>query len=228
MSETIRAVTTLAEPTTDETLHERASRLIRETSTFAAAAGITMRDTPGPLFRLLVLACLLAAPVQHGTAIRASRALRPFTRTPAALAESDPDDVSRALTLAGYWRFHHTKAALLVRAGADVVDRCSGDLRRLYATADSTEDLHRQLRRIPGVGTQAAHIVLREAQAVWPDVAPYLDERVLRGAATLGLPEHPEELADLVDPCDLPRLAAACVRATLGSAPSPPLATDVV
>ncbi|WP_420111653.1 endonuclease [Pseudactinotalea sp.] len=216
MSAPLHAVTALDAPSTDASPHEHAARLIRETSTFAAAAGSTVRDTPAPLFRLLVLACLLAAPVQHTTAIRASRALRPFTRTPAALAESDPADVSRALTLAGYWRFHHTKAALLVQAGADVLERCSGDLRRLSATADSAEDLHRLLRRIPGVGTQAAHIVLREAQGVWPDVAPYLDERVLRGAATLGLPAHPEELADLVDPFDLPRLAAACVRATLG------------
>jgi hypothetical protein len=183
--------------------------------TFAAEAGIDLRDAPAPLFRLLVLACLLAAPVQHTTAIRAALALRPLTRTAKALAEADPDDVSRALTTAGYWRFHHTKAALLVRAATDVVDRCGGDLRRLYREADSAGSLHRTLRRIPGVGAQAAHIVMREAQGVWPDLQPYLDARVLDGAARLGLPTEPGELAALVDPVDLPRLAAGCVRATL-------------
>lgn len=186
--------------------------------TFAAEAGIDLRDSPAPLFRLLVLACLLAAPVQHTTAIRASLALRPLTRTAKTLSEADPDEVSRALTTAGYWRFHHTKAALLVRAGTDVVDRYGGDLRRAYREADSPESLHRALRRIPGVGSQAAHIVLREAQGVWPDLQPCLDDRVLDGAARLGLPTDPAALAGLVTPDRLPVLAAACVRATLSGA----------
>lgn len=194
---------------------ERAARLVEGSSTFAAAAGITVRDTPVPLFRLLILACLLAAPVQHTTAVRAARALRPVTRSAAVLATTPVEEVSRLLTQAGYWRFHHTKAGLLVGAAADVVERLDGDLRTLYREADSPEDLHRQLRRIPGVGTQAAHIVLREAQAAWPDLQPYLDERVLDGAARLGLPTNPEELAGLVDPADITRLAAGCVRATL-------------
>lgn len=194
----------------------RARTLVAQSRTFAAEGGIDLRDTPAQLFRLLVLACLLAAPVQHTTALRAARSLRPFTRSAAALARTEPADVSRALTTAGYWRFHQTKASLLVRAAADVVDRCSGDLRLLYREAESTNDLHRQLRRIPGVGTQAAHIVLREAQAVWPDVAPYLDDRVLDGARRLGLPDQRDDLAVLVDPPELPTLAAACVRATLG------------
>ncbi|GAB2605450.1 endonuclease [Pseudactinotalea suaedae] len=215
MSEPVRAASTLEDHARSEPAGDLAARLARETRTFSEEAGIDLRDTPAPLFRLLVLASLLAAPVQHTTAIRASAALRPLTRTAATLAAAEPDDVARAMTLAGYWRFHHTKATLLVRAGEHVVERCSGDLRRLYRDADSPTGLHRELRRIPGVGTHAAHIVLREAQAVWPDVAPYLDDRVLDGAKQLGLPEQPDELAGLVDPHDLPRLAAACVRTTL-------------
>jgi len=191
--------------------------------TFAAEAGIDLRDAPAPLFRLLVLACLLAAPVQHTTAIRAALALRPLTRTAATLAAAEPDQVCAALTAAGYWRFHHTKAALLIRAATAVVDSSGGDLRRLYRDADSPESLHRALRRIPGVGSQAAHIVLREAQGVWPDLQPYLDDRVLDGAARLGLTDDPDGLAALVTPDRLPTLAAGCVRATLSrSATSTP------
>src|SRR5690349_17952073 len=98
-------------------------RLVMQSRTFAAEGGIELRDTPAQLFRLLVLACLLAAPVQHATALRASRSLRPFTRSAAALARTEPEEVSKALTTAGYWRFHQTKATLLVRAASDVVDR---------------------------------------------------------------------------------------------------------
>lgn len=202
-------------PATDRAL---AARLVTETRTFASAAGIALRDAPAPLFRLLVLATLLAAPVQHTTAVRAALALRPLTRSAATLAATEPAEVSRCLTGAGYWRFHETKAALLVRGAKDVADRCGGDLRRLYSEAESPEALHRALRRIPGVGQQAAHIVLREAQAVWPDLQPYLDERVLDGAGRLGLPIDADGLGALVDPQDLPRLAAACVRATLSGA----------
>lgn len=201
--------------TEPETPAARAARLVTGSRTFAAEAGIATRDTPSSVFRLLVLSCLLAAPVQHATALRAARALRPATRSAAALARTPVEEVSRHLTAAGYWRFHRTKAALLVRAAGDVVDRLDGDLRTLYREATSAAELHRALRRVPGVGTHAAHIVLREAQGVWPDLQPYLDTRVLDGAARLGLPTDPDALAALVDPEDLPRLAAGCVRATL-------------
>lgn len=214
-----RSQSTAAAQAVDPTLQHRAARLVSETSTFAAAAGINLRDTPAPLFRLLVLACLLAAPVQHTAALRAAQALRPLARTAASLAGTEPAEVARTMTLAGYWRFHHTKAALLVRAAEHLQERCGGDLRRLYHQAHSVTDLHRRLRGVPGVGTHAAHIVLREAQAVWPDVQPYLDGRVLTGAERLGLPVDPARLAALVAPPDLPRLAAACVRATLTAGP---------
>lgn len=192
-----------------------------ECRTFAAEARIDLRDQPAPLFRLLVLAALLAAPVQHGTAIRAALALRPLTRTAATLAAAEPDEVSAALTAAGYWRFHHTKAALLIRAASAVVEDYGGDLRRLYREAETPESLHLSLLRIPGVGSQAAHIVLREAQGVWPDLQPYFDERVLDGAARLGLPTDPVALAALVPPDRLPTLAAGCVRATLTGSAKP-------
>lgn len=204
----------MPDPTVDPTSVRAA---LSDTRTFAAEAGIRLRDAPAPLLQLVVLATLLASPVRHDVAIRAARALRPQTRSAAALAGSDPADLSRLLTGAGYWRFHHTKADLLARTGTDVAKRLGGDLRRLYREAGSSSDLHRALRAIPGVGTQAAHIVLREAQGVWPDLQPYLDDRVLDGAARLGLPTDVDGLAALVDPDELPRLASACVRATLSA-----------
>lgn len=38
----------------------------------------------------------------------------------------------------------------------------------------------------------------REAQGVWPELAPVFDKKALQGAAKLGLPQDPEELAALV------------------------------
>jgi hypothetical protein len=52
---------------------------------------------------------------------------------------------------------------------------------------------------------------------VWPDLAPYVDDRALRGAERLGLPTAAGRLAACVDRPDLPRLVAGCVRASLSA-----------
>ena len=90
-----------------------------------------------------------------------------------------------------------------------------GDLRRLLVAADSVADVRKRLEEFPGIGPAGSDIFCREVQGVWPDLAPYLDQRVLVGARSLGLPDSSAALARLVEPETLPRLAAACVRATL-------------
>ncbi|MGP5078463.1 hypothetical protein ACTXKZ_10400 [Brachybacterium alimentarium] len=56
---------------------------------------------------------------------------------------------------------------------------------------------------------------MREAQGLWPELAPFFDRKALDGARRLGLPEDPETLDALIDPADRARLAAALVRAAL-------------
>ena len=51
---------------------------------------------------------------------------------------------------------------------------------------------------------------------MWPDIGPHLDNRVLAGAAVVGLPIEPDALARLADDnATLVRLAAALVRVSL-------------
>jgi len=65
-------------------------------------------------------------------------------------------------------------------------------------------------------GPAGADIFLREVQAVWPDVAPYVDDRVSEGAKMLRLPSSARGLSGLVgSPRDMARLAAALVRVAL-------------
>jgi len=53
---------------------------------------------------------------------------------------------------------------------------------------------------------------------VWPDVAPYVDDRVAEGAKKVGLPSSARALSGLVDsPRDVARLASALVRVSRGS-----------
>jgi hypothetical protein len=66
-----------------------------------------------------------------------------------------------------------------------------------------------------GSGPVGAEIFCRELQGLWPELRPAFDRRTLEGAARSRLPCDPERLAALVKPQELPRLAAALVRATL-------------
>jgi hypothetical protein len=49
------------------------------------------------------------------------------------------------------------------------------------------------------MGPVGADIFLREVQAVWPDVAPYVDGRVMQGAKKVGLSLSAPGLFGLVD-----------------------------
>lgn len=50
-----------------------------------------------------------------------------------------------------------------------------------------------RLEEFPGIGPAGASVFLREAQAVWPSVAPYADERVqfVRGGRLLAVIKKP-------------------------------------
>lgn len=193
--------------------------------TYAEEAGITLRDAPSPLYRLLVLSVLLSARISSRLAVAAARELsRAGWRTPQAMRDAAWSDRVAALGRAGYRRFDERTATML-GDGADLVMReWSGDLRRLHeeVTGD-VAPLRRSLQRVPGIGPVGSAVFCREVQGVWPDVAPFLDERVLAGARALGLPSSARRLAALVAPEDLPRLAAACVRVSL----DPDLAASV-
>ena len=101
--------------------------------------------------------------------------------------------------------------------GAELLDtRWHGDLRRLREeAAGDVDELRKLLQKVPGIGKVGSAIFCREVQGVWPEIAPFLDDRVLDGAKQLGLPSSVAGLARLVEDVDLPALAAACVRASL-------------
>jgi hypothetical protein len=104
--------------------------------------------------------------------------------------------------------------------GADLLnDRWRGDLRKLRDEGGrNTGRIISLLRAFPGIGPAGADIFLREVQAVWPSVFPYVDERVLAAASTAGLPRDPDKLAKLAGSGPgLARLTAALLRASRGS-----------
>ncbi|MFT2016019.1 endonuclease [Streptomyces sp. 796.1] len=185
--------------------------------TYAAEAGIRLRDTPQPLYQLLVLADLLSARIRASVAVASSRALTDAgLRNPRRMAGASWQQRVDALGEGGYRRYDERTATQLGDGAALLRDHYGGDLRRMREEADGdVAQLRDQLQEVPGIGPTGADIFLREVQLVWPEVAPYLDAKALQGAERLGLPDRPDRLADLVAAKDAAALAAGLVRAAL-------------
>ncbi|NDL58440.1 endonuclease [Phytoactinopolyspora mesophila] len=196
---------------------DRAKTLVeRHGTTFAEQAGIKMADKPSPLYQLLVLSMLLSARISADIAVAAARELsKAGYRTPERMLEASWQDRVDALGRGRYRRYDERTATMLGNGAEALIERYKGDLRILHQASEDTPDVERRLQEFPGIGSAGAAIFCREAQGVWPDLAPYLDKRVLDGARKLDFPTDPGRLAKLVSTDDLPALTAGCVRAAL-------------
>ncbi|MFF6911337.1 endonuclease [Streptomyces sp. NPDC012466] len=200
----------------------RQERVVRELvgahgRTYAEEAGIGLKDTPQPLYRLLVLSHLLSARIRGSIALATARALyEAGLRDPRRMARASWQERVDALGRGGYRRYDERTATQLGDAAELLNDRWGGDLRRLRGEADGmVPELSRLLQEFPGMGPAGAGIFLREAQGVWPEAAPYLDAKALQGAERLNLPTEPKRLVALAGDTDPAVLAAALVRAAV-------------
>jgi hypothetical protein len=183
--------------------------------TFAEEAGIRLGDQPSPLYQLLVLATLVSARISADIAVAAARELfAAGYRSGKAMSAASWQDRIGALDRAGYRRYDARTATMLGEGSELLIGRWHGDLRRLHAEAGGDAGrIKSLLTAFPGIGPVGADIFLREVQATWPDIGPYLDSKVLDGARKLGLPDDPDALAKIAGPASqLPHLAAALVR----------------
>lgn len=188
--------------------------LDRYGTTFAEQAGITLRDKPAPLFQLLVLSMMSSIPIAADVAADSARELfRSGWRTPERMRAATWQQRVDALGRGGYRRYDESTADYLDQLSGRVQDELRGDLRRLRLGPDgSTDDLLAALQRFPRIGPTGAAIFCREAQAVWPELRPFFDERARKAARRLGLPSSAEGLAQLVPDERLAALSAALVR----------------
>ena len=188
--------------------------------TFAAEAGIKLADQPGPLYQLLVLSTLLSARISAQIAVAAARELfAAGYRTPQAMRDASWQDRVDALGRGHYRRYDERTATMLGRGAELLIDRWGGDLEKLRSEAEGdVRRIGELLTEFPGIGPAGAGIFLREVQAVWPEVVPYLDRKVLDGARKVGLPPSAQELAELAGSgTELAGLAAALIRVSRGS-----------
>lgn len=143
-------------------------------------------------------------------------------RTPRRMLDATWQQRVDALGRGGYRRYDERTATELGDGAQLVLDRWHGDLRRLLGEAREAGDVLTAVRagvqELPGIGPTGADIFCREVQGVWPELAPFVDERVAAGARALGLPAGAPALAELVADDDLVALVSGCVRASLDDA----------
>ncbi|MFI9240360.1 endonuclease [Streptomyces sp. NPDC053079] len=185
--------------------------------TYAEEAGITLRDTPQPLYRLVVLACLLSARIRASVATDTARSLaKAGMKDPRRMAGATWQQRVDALGEGGYRRYDERTATQLGDGAQLLLDRYRGDVRRMREEADGDLGrLRKLLREIPGLGPTGVDIFLREVQGLWPEVHPCFGGKAGEGADRLGLPRDPAALARLVGREQAPAFAAALVRAAL-------------
>ncbi|MDN5698760.1 MAG: endonuclease [Kocuria sp.] len=184
--------------------------------TYAQEAGISLKDTPAPLFHLLVLANLLSTRISANIAVATAHELvaSGFT-TPEKMRDATWQQRVDALGRGGYRRYDERTSTMLGDGATLLLDHYGGDLRRLRDHSESPKDMLKRLQEFPGIGPTGAAIFAREVQAVWPEMAPFFDKKALDGARKLGLPENSTDLAALVPDKQLPHLASALVRVAL-------------
>lgn len=184
--------------------------------TYAQEAGISLKDTPAPLFQLLVLANLLSTRISANIAVATAHELvaSGFT-TPEKMRDATWQQRVDALGRGGYRRYDERTSTMLGDGATLLLDHYGGDLRRLREQSESPKDMLKRLQEFPGIGPTGAAIFAREVQAVWPEMAPFFDKKALDGARKLGLPENSADLAALVPDKQLPQLASALVRVAL-------------
>lgn len=185
--------------------------------TYAEDAGIRLKDTPQPLYQLLVLSCLLSTRIRASVAVAAARALFDAgLRGPRRMADATWQRRVDALGEGGYRRYDESTATRLGDGARLLLDTYGGDLRELRREADGdVRRLSELLQQVPGLGPTGAAIFLREVQGLWPEAAPYVDAKVVQGAGRVDLPKDPARLARLVGEPELPLFTAALVRCAL-------------
>ena len=184
-------------------------------TTYAAEAGIRLKDTPTPLFQLVMLCSMMSKPISAQIAVAAAKELFALgLRTPRKVLDADRSDMIHAFGRAHYVRYDESTASRLPEMARVAMDTYGGDLRRLAAESNrETTQAKRLLKEFKGIGDTGADIFLREVQDVWTWARPYFDKKALASARKLGLPTDTDELAALAPRANA-RLAAALIRAS--------------
>src|ERR1700709_2180007 len=143
-------------------------------TTYAEAAGITLRDKPSPLYQLLVLTVLSSTRIDADIAVAAAPELfESGWRTPQKMRDATWQQRVDALGRASYKRYDESTSTKLEEGATWLLETSGGALRELRPKDhDGVEALVDAIAETPRIGPVGARIFVREVQDVWPAVAP--------------------------------------------------------
>jgi endonuclease III len=186
--------------------------------TFAEELGINVgANTSSELFKLLCASILFSTRIGAKVAMRAATAIfeKGWT-TPEKLVKAGWDSRTVTLNRSGYARYDGRGSMMLGDSAQMVIDKYGGDMRKLREAAGRDPAKERDLlKEFKGIGNVGADIFLREVQAAWEEVFPFLDKRAAEAARKLGLKSDPYELVRIVGKQNFTRLTAALIRSRI-------------
>lgn len=187
--------------------------------TYAHELGIKLeKPSPSTLFQLLCASVLFSARIDANIAAKAFTNLkRRRWRSARSMAQSSWEDRVEALNDAGYTRYQERTSTMLGDLSEFLLDRWSGDLRKLRDEADRDPTAERKLlKQLKGLGDVGVDIFFREVQVAWDELFPFADQRALAASKRLGLGSDADKIRRLVDGNEeFARLVAALVRTEL-------------
>jgi hypothetical protein len=158
-------------------------------------------------FEELLSAVILARPLSHALGHRSIRTILnpPYNfNTPEAIRKAGKAKVHQAMCDARTQ--HKEKIANEIVQLADVItEKFGGEddtgLEEVRKQSDYDVRKERELLKtsIHGLGNTGLNIFFRRVQWLWTKGFPFMDERTMDAAASLGLPDDAEELYDAID-----------------------------
>jgi hypothetical protein len=153
------------------------SRLLNEQGDlFSARLGIALDGLDsGELFRWFLASLLFGARIAESVAGRTYVAFAEHgLTTPERIAAADFGELLQIMAEGGYVRYDGITSRKVKQAAARLIEMYAGDLNRLHAAAQDTQDLEARLQDFWGVGPTTCGIFLRELRGVWPRANPPL------------------------------------------------------
>ncbi|PLB42141.1 uncharacterized protein BDW47DRAFT_97937 [Aspergillus candidus] len=145
--------------------------------------------TPDTLLAMLLDAMLKSRPISHDLSQRAvKKVLDEGYHDIQTLGDSSWEDRTGVLRDGGYNRYREQGATNLGEAAQFIREKYDGDLNNLLESAHHDRgEVRDRVKELKGLGDMGVDLFFNNVQSVWPEIAPFLDQRSLQTAEQVGI-----------------------------------------